>query len=116
LLCVTGFVDHCLKQDPERADVVHDLLSFLAEQMMSLNNKKQAETTGFLHWLEMTVGAKINLLKNKSKIANYHDDTLVTLLDVLKENHKTLKVNPQTKNSSMGSRMLLKRVRPFSRH
>jgi hypothetical protein len=48
LLCVTSFVDHCLKQDPERADVVHDLLSFLAEQMMSVNNKKQAETTGFL--------------------------------------------------------------------
>jgi len=97
LLCVTGFVDHCLKQDPERADVVHDLLSFLAEQMMSLNNKKQAETTGFLHWLEMTIGAKINLLKNKSKIANYHDEPLATLLDVLKENRKTLKVNPSNK-------------------
>jgi len=65
--------------------------------MMSLNNKKQAKTTGFLHWLEMTIGAKINSLKNKTKIANYHDDTLATLLDVLKENRKALKVNPSNK-------------------
>lgn len=36
-LCVTGFVDHCLKQKPEQADVVHDLLAFLADRMMEMN-------------------------------------------------------------------------------
>ncbi|MCB9140939.1 MAG: Eco57I restriction-modification methylase domain-containing protein [Anaerolineales bacterium] len=39
--CVLGFVEHQLAQEPERADVVHDLLAFLAEQMIALNKQRQ---------------------------------------------------------------------------
>ena len=34
------------------SDVVHDLLAFLAEQMIDLNKRKQAEVKRFLAWLE----------------------------------------------------------------
>ncbi|MBP8109142.1 MAG: Eco57I restriction-modification methylase domain-containing protein [Caldilineaceae bacterium] len=35
-----------------QSDVVHDLLAFLAEQMIDLNKQKQAEVKRFLGWLE----------------------------------------------------------------
>ena len=38
---VLGFVEHQLAQEPERADVVHDLLAFLAGQMIDLNKQRQ---------------------------------------------------------------------------
>ncbi|MFQ5902167.1 MAG: Eco57I restriction-modification methylase domain-containing protein, partial [Candidatus Binatia bacterium] len=97
-LCVTGFVDHHLKQKPEQADVVHDLLAFLAEQMIEMNKEKQAETSGFLQWLEMTIAAKIDNLKNKTKIRAYHEGSLEDLLEILKGNRKTLKANPASKD------------------
>lgn len=96
--CVTGFVDHCLNQKPEQADVVHDLLAFLAERMIDMNKEKQAETKGFLGWLESAIGAKVDDLKNKTKIRAYHEGSLEDLLDVLKENSKVLKKNPGSKD------------------
>ncbi len=97
-LCVTGFVDHCLKQKAEQADVVHDLLAFLAERMMEMNKEKQVETRGFLEWLEANIGAKVDNLKNKTKITAYHEGSLEDLLEILKENRKVLKVNPASKD------------------
>lgn len=98
VFCVTGFVDHCLKQKPEEADVAHDLLAFLAEQMIEMNKEKQAETKGFLEWLEANIGAKVEGLKNKTKISAYHEESFEDLLEILKENRKALKVNPANKD------------------
>ncbi len=92
--CVLGFVEHALKQIPEQADVVHDLLAFLAEQMIEANKAKQAEVKGFLGWLEREIGAKVDDLKNKTKLKYYHDGTFEVLLEVLKENHRAFSVNP----------------------
>jgi len=39
--CIIGFVEHQLDQKPERADVVHDLLAYLAEQMIDLHKERQ---------------------------------------------------------------------------
>lgn len=39
--CIIGFVEHQLSQEPERADVVHDLLAYLAEQMIDLHKERQ---------------------------------------------------------------------------
>ncbi|MFQ5857384.1 MAG: Eco57I restriction-modification methylase domain-containing protein [Anaerolineae bacterium] len=39
--CVTGFVEHQLAKEPECADVVHDLLAFLAERMIELHKQRQ---------------------------------------------------------------------------
>lgn len=39
--CVTDFVERQLGQETERADVVHDLLAYLAQQMIDLNKERQ---------------------------------------------------------------------------
>ena len=99
-LCVTGFVEHCLAQKPEQADVVHDLLAFLAEQMVEMNKKKQAEVKGFLGWLDSSIGAKIEDLTNKTKIKEYHDGSFEDLLEILKSNRKKLGVDPSRREFS----------------
>jgi hypothetical protein len=94
---VLEFVEHQLTQKPERADVVHDLLAFLAEQMIAMNKEKHEEITGFLTWLERHIGAKVDDLSNKTKIRAYHDLDLDTLLSILRKNRRKLSVNPTTR-------------------
>lgn len=77
----------------EQSDVVHDILAFLAEQMIEMNKEKQAETKGFLEWLEREIGAKIDDLTNKTKVKAYHEHSFDDLLDVLKQNRNKLKAN-----------------------
>jgi hypothetical protein len=91
LLAFTGAQ---LAAEPERSDVVHDLLAFLAEQMIGLNKEKQAEIRGFLTWLERAISAKIDVLTNKTKLRAYHEYDLDTLLEVLNANRRKLTVNP----------------------
>jgi hypothetical protein len=45
---VLAFVTEQLAAKPERPDVVHDLLAFLAEQMTTLNRDKRAAAKQFL--------------------------------------------------------------------
>jgi hypothetical protein len=97
-------IDHHLNQEPEEADVIHDLLAYLAEQMIELNKQKQTEIKGFLTWLARLIGTEIDNLTNKSKIQNYLGDyykqkqadnhlTLDELIDILKKNKKKLKID-----------------------
>jgi len=46
--CVLGFVEHHLAREPEESDVVHDLLAYLAEEMIRLNKQKRAAQREFL--------------------------------------------------------------------
>jgi hypothetical protein len=98
VLSVINVVDNCLKRRPGQADVVRDLLGLLAERMGEMNKKKLVETEGFLYWLEVAIGTKIDSLKNKTKVVAYHDGNLEVLVDVLKENRKVLKINPLNKD------------------
>ncbi|MCW7076767.1 MAG: hypothetical protein OCU18_05710 [Candidatus Syntrophoarchaeum sp.] len=50
---------------------MHDLLAFLAEQMITMNKHKNEEVKGFLEWLEREIGAKIEDLQLKTKIKEY---------------------------------------------
>lgn len=85
-----------------RCDVIHDLLAFLAEQMIKMNKTKQIEVKGFLAWLEREIGTSIDDLTNKSKIRNYLGDyqkgedylPLNNLLVVLRQNSRKLMVDP----------------------
>jgi hypothetical protein len=97
-------IDHHLNQQPEQADVIHDFLAYLAEQMIELNKQKQTEIKGFLTWLARLIGTEIDNLTNKSKIQNYLGDyykqkqadnhlTLDELIDILKKNKKKLKID-----------------------
>ena len=52
--------------------MVHDLLAFLAEQMLEMNKQKQQEIKGFLGWLEGEVVVKVDDLTSKTKVQEYY--------------------------------------------
>jgi len=66
----------------DQADVVHDLLAFLAERMIALNKQRQKKMKAFLAWLEAELeiapDAKghegIEALTGKTKLKNYLGD------------------------------------------
>jgi predicted RNA methylase len=99
---------HHLNQDPEEADIIHDFLAYLAEQMIELNRHKQTEIKGFLEWLESFIGCPIANLKNKSKVQNYLGDyakqtsldpalDLEGLIAILNQNKKLIKIDPSSR-------------------
>ncbi len=106
--CVLGFVDHHLSKQPEESDVVHDLLAFMAEEMIRLNKEKQAAQKEFLNWLVTTLrilpdkeGRKgIDVLTGKGKLAGYPGDyqkgesplAFEELLEILRKNKNHLGV------------------------
>ena len=61
---------------------MHDILAFLAEQMIEMNKEKQKEIRGFLKWLEAQLKIKpdkkgnvgIEALTGKTKLKNYLGD------------------------------------------
>ena len=96
--CVLGFVRHHLTADPERSDVVHDLLAFQAEQMVEMNKAKGEEIRGFLRWLEREIGTEIDKLQNKTKIQGYFDLSFERLLEILRINRRTIAVDPSSRD------------------
>jgi type I restriction-modification system DNA methylase subunit len=77
--CLLDFSRHHL--DLGESDVVHDLLAFLAEQMIDLNKRKQAEVKRFLAWLEGRLAilpkngeTGIDSLTGKTTLQNYLGD------------------------------------------
>ena len=107
--CVLGFVDHHLAHEPEESDVVHDLLAFLAEEMIRLNKQKRAAQREFLDWLVETLrimpdkdGRRgIDVLTGKAKLADYPGDyqkgepplAAGDLLEILRKNKSRLGVS-----------------------
>ena len=91
--CVLGFVKHHLTADPERSNVVHDLLAFQAEQMVEMNKAKGEEIRGFLRWLEREIGVEIDNLKNKTAIQSYFDLSFERLLEILRRNRQSITVD-----------------------
>ena len=93
---------------PEQSDVVHDLLAFLAEEMIHLNKEKRALMKEFLDWLVEKLrivpdkdGRKgIEGLTGKSKLADYAGDyqkgepplAFGELVDILQKNKGKLGV------------------------
>jgi hypothetical protein len=72
--------EECLPKDKngnfittkEKSDVVHDLLAFLAEQMIEMNKEKNREIKGFLEWLEGYTKLKVDDMALKSKVREYY--------------------------------------------
>lgn len=66
----------------EQSDVLHDILAYLAEQMIEMNKEKQKEIKGLLGWLESQLNIQpdnkgnkgIEALTGKSQIKNYLGD------------------------------------------
>ena len=68
---VLAFVAEQLAAKPERADVVHDLLAFLAEQMTVLNREKCATARQFLTDLKDFHAIETHALKPKTKLDEF---------------------------------------------
>ncbi|MBI4324462.1 MAG: N-6 DNA methylase [Chloroflexi bacterium] len=68
---VLAFVAEQLAAKPERADVLHDLLAFLAEQMTTLNREKRAAAKQFLTDLKDFHGIDTHALKPKTKLDKF---------------------------------------------
>jgi type I restriction-modification system DNA methylase subunit len=88
---ILGFVGARLEAKPEESDVVHDVLAHLAEQMIDMNKKKNAEIKGFLRWLEGEIGAPVEELTNKTTIKEYYEAGFDALAGTLAKNKKKLK-------------------------
>lgn len=89
-----NFVNEQLVSTPHCTDVIHDLLAFLAEQMIEMNKVKQAEIKGFVSWLERETGAKVEDLSNKTTIREYYNHSFEDLVEVLKKNKNKFAVDP----------------------
>ena len=96
--CILGFVKHHLTADPERSDIVHDLLAFLAEQMVEMNKAKGEEIGGFLRWLEREIGVEVDALQNKTAIQGYFDLSFEELLEILRQNRRSIAPDPSDRN------------------
>ena len=66
-----NFVDDQLSAKPERADVIHDLLAFLAGRMMELNKEKETAAKKFLTDLKDFQDIDVHALKPKTKLDEF---------------------------------------------
>ena len=96
--CVLGFVKHHLAANPERSDIVHDLLAFLAEQMLEMNKAKGEEIRDFHRWLEREIGVGIEALQNKTAIQSYFNLSLDGLLGILRRNRRSIDIDLSSRN------------------
>jgi hypothetical protein len=77
-----AFTAQRLAAQPEESDVVHDLLAYLAQQMIEMNKQKQAEMKRFLGWLEGVLRIQpdkkgntgLDALTGKSRLRSYLGD------------------------------------------
>lgn len=100
-----GSTEYEMGSGERHADVTHDLLASLAEEMLALNREKQAEMRGFLAWLERHIGAKVDALTGKSKLQNYLGDyqkgqphlSFNDVLAILRQNRRKLAADPDAR-------------------
>lgn len=96
---ILAFVDIRLAAKPEESDVVHDLLAFLAEQMVEMNKEKNAEIKKFLTFIESEIGNSVDALSNKTLIQEYYSNDFTKFVDVLVKNKSKIKegYNPKSR-------------------
>jgi len=83
---IANFVRDLLSSHFEHSVIVHDILAILAKDIVSLNQVIHEESNGFLHWLERTIGMKINDLSNKTTIGLYYNYSFNDIITALKCN------------------------------
>ena len=88
---VINFVEKFILEN--KSDVVRDLLSYLAKQMIDMSKKQNEEVKGFLKWLEREIKTDIENLKNKTTLKEFYNYDFDKFLDVLKENQNNFTLN-----------------------
>lgn len=107
-------VDEHLTATPERSDVIHDLLAFLAEEMIRLNKEKRAVQKEFLDWLVAILKVQtdkegktgLDVLTGKARLSDFPGDyqkgevhlSPEELLDILQKNKSKLGVRLSDSN------------------
>jgi uncharacterized coiled-coil protein SlyX len=86
-----------LAAKPERADVVHDLLAFLAEQMMTLNREKRAAVKQFLTDLKDFHDVDTHALKPKTKLDKFWELEAAEIFAHFRANKLRLKDSDEEK-------------------
>lgn len=71
----------------EQADVVADLLGFLAQRMTKLHHERQEEVGSFLRWLEERLGRPVDELTGRGRIEEYYKYSETDLLTTIQKNH-----------------------------
>jgi len=84
------WLDARLSAEPQQADVVHDSLAFLAEQMIEMNKTKQDEARGFLDWLADYTGLPVDDWALKTHLRRYYEHDWAEVQRVLKRNQRKL--------------------------
>lgn len=84
------WLDARLSAKPEQADAVHDLLAHLAEQMIQMNEAKQAEARGFLSWLAEYTGRPVDEWALKTSLRRYYRHDWAEMQRVLERNRRKL--------------------------
>jgi len=77
-------------QPSYQPDVIHDLLAFLAEQMIALHRQKQSETRAFLDWLAEYTGRPVDDWALKSSLREYYAHDWAEMQRVLRRNQRRL--------------------------
>jgi len=95
------FINVCLSERQAGTDVVHDVLTFLAERMVDTHNQKNAEIRAFLEFIESEIGVPIESLSNKTLLKEYYATDFANFTAVLVKNRKNLKAgyNPTSRAS-----------------
>jgi hypothetical protein len=81
----------------EKSDVVHDILAFLAEQMIEINKRKHKEIKGFLDWIERQIGVPIEDLSLKTYLKEYDEHAFNDLLRVMRQNKNKIQPDPDSR-------------------
>jgi hypothetical protein len=86
---ILEFVEHQLAQTPERTDIIHDLLAYLAEQMIAMNREKQRLCKEFFSFLK-GLGVDKDVLKPKAQLDKLWELEASEVLAHLKKNKVAL--------------------------
>lgn len=67
----------------DQLDIIHDLLAWLAHQMMEMNCLLSEEANGFLLYFEREIGIAVEELSSRTTITEYHYHPFEDILAVL---------------------------------
>jgi hypothetical protein len=87
---VRAFVAARLMEEPERSDLVHDLLAHLAGRMIEMHKEKQAEVRTFLDWLAEYTGRPVDDWALKTNLRRYYEQDWTEMGRILKRNQRKL--------------------------
>ncbi|PYJ73439.1 MAG: hypothetical protein DME75_01520 [Verrucomicrobia bacterium] len=91
------FVEEQLAAKPERADVVHDLLAFLAEEMTRLSTEKRTAARGFIVDLKDFHGIDAHALTPKTRLDEFWKLEAADVFAHLRANKVRLKESDEEK-------------------